>query len=295
MNKYTVILFYKFINIENPQALRDEQKALCKELGLLGRVLVSGEGINGTLEGETLAIEKYQEALKKNSLFSDLVFKRSKGNGQAFTKLEIKVRSEAVTLGAGTFNIAEETAPTLTAEELEAMYQKDEDFIVLDLRNDFEIEVGRFEKTFDPGLRNFRDLPNKLKELKEAKELKGKKVVTVCTGGIRCEKATCLLKRHGFDNLYQLKDGIHTYMEKFPTSHFKGSLYVFDNRLTDPLTDSSEREIIGRCSYCSSLTESFYSDDNVRPSRKVICCEECFNQRRDVLRSCRPPEEVVRE
>lgn len=285
MQNYLIILFYKFITIENPEQFRIEHRALCESLDLRGRMLIASEGINATFEGTEENIKKYEAALHAMPDFKDLVIKESQGTGQAFTKLKIKVRKEIVTLGAGDFDIAEETAPEITAAELEEMYAKDEDFVVLDLRNDFEVLVGQFEKTYDPKLRNFRDLTELLPKLAD---LKNKKVVAVCTGGIRCEKATCLLKRHNFSNLYQLKDGIHTYMQQYPTSHFKGSLFVFDNRMTTPVVEGVDREIISKCSYCQIPTEQFYSDDSVRPSVKIICCDDCFLLHQDRLRSCNP-------
>lgn len=285
MSSYTIILFYKFTTISDPEAFRKEQRALCQSLHLKGRLLIATEGINGTFEGTTEEVKHYEAALHALPAFADVVFKESEGNGQAFTKLEIKVRSEVVTLGVGEFDIKAETAPEITADELEDLYKKDEEFVVLDLRNDFEIEVGQFEKTINPGLRNFRDLPAVLPQLKD---LKDKKVVAVCTGGIRCEKATCLLKREGFTNIYQLKDGIHTYMQAYPQSHFKGTLFVFDNRMTTPVAEHGPREIISKCTYCQTPTEQFYSDDSVRPSIKVICCDTCFLAHQDRLRSCNP-------
>lgn len=290
MQPYTIILFYRFTDIAHPEQFRDEQKKLCQALGLKGRLLVAHEGVNGTFEGTTEAIEQYKQILTSQPGFAGLIFKESHGTGHAFTKLEIKVRREVVTLGVGDFDIAAETAPELSPTELEALYEKEEDFVVLDLRNDFEIAVGQFDKTVNPALENFRDLPDKVKDLEH---LKDKKVVAVCTGGIRCEKATCLLKRAGFSNLYQLKDGIHTYMQEFPASHFKGSLFVFDNRMTTPVTTGYQHEVIGRCAYCSETCEQFYSDDSVRPSKKIICCDRCFVDHQDRLRSCQP--EIVND
>jgi UPF0176 protein len=280
---YNIILFYKFIDIKDPYKLRDEQKKLCASFSLKGRMLIAEEGINATFEGRASDIEAYKNKLREDERFADIVFKESAGTGEAFTRLEIKVRKEVVTLGAGKFDIKNETAPEITADELEALYGKNEDFVVLDLRNDFEIDAGYFEKTIDPGLRNFRNLPEKLPQLAH---LKDKKVIAVCTGGIRCEKATCLLKKEGFKDLYQLKDGIHTYMQRYPSRHFKGSLFVFDNRMTTPIVDTPEREIVGKCRYCENKCEAFYSNDAVRPSLKIICCDNCAKQREDVLRKC---------
>ena len=280
---YTIILFYKFIGIKSPEKLRKEQKVLCESLNLKGRFIIAEEGINATLEGKTADIKKYMRALHAIPRFKDIVFKQSVGTGVGFTKLMVKVRPEVVTLGVGKFNIKKETAKAITPAQLEKLYKKDEDFVILDLRNEFEIDTGRFDKTVSPNLKNFRDLPAQLKAIKN---LKHKKVITVCTGGIRCEKATCLLKREGFADLYQLKDGIHAYMQKYPNKHFKGSLFVFDNRMTTPVVDAPNREIVGQCVYCSKPCEDFYNDDSTRPSTKLICCSKCIKPRRSQLREC---------
>ncbi len=270
-SQYIVILFYKFIELDRPEQVKDDQLELCASLGLKGRILIAKEGINGTLEGTPEQIDIYKSNMQSNPLFSDVVFKESKGNGKAFTKLRIKVRDEVVTLGVGKIDI-KNTARELSAEELDSLYENEQDFVVLDLRNDYEIQVGQFEKTYNPKLQNFRDLPEKLEELEHLKE---KKVVAVCTGDIRCEKATCLLKEKGFKDLYHLKDGIHSYMQKFPGKRFKGSLFVFDNRMTTPVVETENREIIGRCKYCRVSSEEFYSDESTRPSTKIICCNLC--------------------
>lgn len=282
--KFTVILFYTFAKIKNPESFRDKQRKIAEACNLKGRMLVAHEGVNATFEGTTKDTKKYIRELRKQRMFKNVVFKESVGNGLAFTKLMVKVRPEIVTLGVGELNIKKDTAPVVTATEFEKMYEKNEDFVVLDLRNDFEVEAGYFEKTVDPKLRNFRDLPAKLKELSY---LKDKKVVSVCTGGIRCEKATALMKKEGFKNLYQLKDGIHTYMKKYPGKHFKGTLFVFDNRMVTPVVDGADRETVGRCKFCNELCEEFYNDDSVRPSRKVICCDKCIVSHKK-LRRCIP-------
>lgn len=280
--RYTVILFYKFVPVQDPAALRDEQRALAEACNLKGRMLVATEGVNATFEGTDADVARYKAALAVHPLFAGMPIKESAGTGTAFRKLEVKVRREVVTLGAGAFAVDQETAPALESAELERMYERGDDFVVLDLRNDYEIAVGRFDKTIDPGLRNFRDLPEKLPELSR---LKDKKVVTVCTGGIRCEKATCLLRREGFTDVVQLKDGIHTYMQQYPGKHFRGSLFVFDNRITTPVVDTLGREIIGECAFCGANTEDVYNDDTVRPSRKVICCAKCIGAQHETLRS----------
>jgi UPF0176 protein len=267
---YTIILFYKFTNIKNPEKFRDMQRKIAAAFDLKGRMLVAGEGVNATFEGTTNNIKGYIKKLREQKIFKDVVFKNSAGNGKGFTKLMVKVRPEVVTLGVGELNIKKDTAPVITAQKLEKMYAKKEDFVVLDLRNDYEVQAGYFDNTVNPKLSKFKELPDKMKELAY---LKHKKVVAVCTGGIRCEKATVLLKKEGFVNIYQLKDGIHTYMKKFPGKHFKGSLFVFDNRVVTPVEDSENREVVARCFDCGIACEDFYNDDRVRPSKKssLLC------------------------
>jgi UPF0176 protein len=270
---YIVILFYKFTHIADPAALVQAHKDKGKELGLTGRMIVAGEGVNGTFEGTVQAIQAYKDFLYSDPRFADVLVKESEGNGRGFTRLTIKARDEVVTLGKPGINLVSETAPELPADELEKWYEENRDFAVLDLRNDYEIEVGQFDKTINPKLGNFRELPEKLNELKDFKD---KKVVIVCTGGIRCEKAGCLLKQEGFSDVHQLKDGIHTYMQKHPGKHFKGTLFVFDNRMTTDVVETPNKEVIGRCVFCNTPTENFCSDDNYRPSKKILCCQGCF-------------------
>ncbi len=286
-SKYQVILFYKFVQIDNPELLRQEQHDLASKLGLLGRLLIASEGINGTFEGDPDAIKAYMEAMHADPRFADIAFKISEGNGSAFPKLKVKVRPEIVTLDPGReIDPTTQTATELTADELEKWYQNDEDFVVLDLRNDYEIKSGYFEKTVDPQLRNFRDLTDeKINQLANDERIKGKKVLTVCTGGIRCEKATCLMNDNRFPELYQLKDGIHTYMEQYPNSHFKGTLFVFDNRSATDLGAGENREVVSQCKYCAEPTENYVNDDSHKPSLKILCCDDCYEERKDSLRA----------
>jgi UPF0176 protein len=282
--EYVVILFYKFMNLPDPKAVMNAMRATCQEHQLLGRIIIAEEGVNGTLEGTRENIENYKKALKKDPLFSDMPIKESLGNGKAFTKLKVKVRAETVTLGVGKLDVPKETGNVITPTDLNKLYESKEDFVLIDFRNTYEIDVGKFDNTIDPGLANFRDLPAKLPELKQ--KYKDKKVVTVCTGDIRCEKATCLLRREGFSDVYHLKDGIHTYMKEYPGQHFKGSLFVFDNRLTTDVVKIENKEIIGQCRYCKTPTEDFYADDRVRPSKKVLCCPACYEINKSHLRDC---------
>ncbi|MBI3342296.1 hypothetical protein HY024_04190, partial [Candidatus Curtissbacteria bacterium] len=223
MAMFSVLLYYKYVQIEDPAALMYAQKELCERLDLKGRIIVAKEGINGTVEGKKVDIEKYIETMKKDETFQKTHFKLSQGTGSAFVKLSVKVRDEIVSghLMSWDVNPNETTGKYLTAEQLHQWIAAKKQFYIVDMRNDYEQEVGAFENSVLPGLSNFRDLPKVLPKLEH---LKDETVVTVCTGGVRCEKASGFLVKHGFADVYQLFGGIVTYMEKYPNEDFGGAL-----------------------------------------------------------------------
>jgi UPF0176 protein len=286
MEKHIVTIFYKFAGIQNPEQERVRQRYLCEKLGLKGRILISQEGINGTAEGREEDIKEYIDELKKDPYFSDVYFKMSDGIGESFPKLVVKVRDEVVTTGLDYAQdigpLAGKTAQYIEKQELYDLFNSDEEFYVIDMRNDFEHEVGHFEgSVFLKNMRNFRDLP---KILPDIEHLKDKKVVTVCTSGIRCEKASGFLLHHGFSNVFQLKDGIMEYMQTYPNEHFKGKLYVFDQRVVIGFnTDSPEHEIVGQCKKCNSSSENLVDHREGGVRKYQIVCEDCILSGKVVL------------
>ena len=269
---YQVILFYKYIAIEDPTAVADTVRELALQLDLIGRVIVAPEGINATLEGTEERTASFIEAFLSDERFSDIDIKRSFGGGTTFPKLSVKVRSEIV----GTHLKKEDADPTvrtgkrLSADELHAWYQNKEDFVVVDMRNDYEYASGHFENSVDPGMRACRDLPKVLPALTG---LQNKTVVTVCTGGVRCEKMSAYLVGKGFKDVYQLDGGIHTYMQKYPTGAFKGALYTFDQRVIMDFT--KERGVIGRCRLCGVQTEEYVNCANTECHLHFLACTAC--------------------
>jgi UPF0176 protein len=273
---FTVILYYKYIYIADPKKLVSQQKALCSKLGLTGRILIAHEGINGTLEGTDEAIADYCENLALNPLFEDISIKRSSGTGSAFPKLMVKVRDEIVSshISKEAIDPNRKTGKYLTSEELHEWFKSAREFYIVDMRNDYETSAGLFENSIPSGLGNFRDLPHVLDSLAH---LRDKTVLTVCTGGVRCEKASAFLVENGFSDVYQLKDGIVTYMEKYPNQHFKGKLYVFDQRVLMGFnTESPEHEVIGRCRHCGKSSEHFVNCANDDCHLHFISCEPCM-------------------
>lgn len=279
--EYEVILFYKYIHIDNPKAFRDEQFALCKRLYMKGRMIIASEGINGTFEGTKEACKEYMEHMKQDPRFSDIHWKISSGtkDGTAFPRLSVKVRKEIVSLHLGDnenqpdINPNQITGNHLKPEDLHQWYKEGKKFHIVDMRNDYELRVGKFEGTIFPNLNNFRDLKQNIKKIEN---LKDETVLTVCTGGVRCEKASGLLVREGFKQVYQLDGGIVSYMEKYPGQDFKGSLYVFDKRIVMNFDDKDNHEVIGRCSKCAKPSEHYVNCANLMCHDHFICCEDCL-------------------
>ncbi len=275
---HTVLLFYKYVDINDPVTLCDIQKTLCKKLGLKGRMIIAHEGINATFEGTDEAIEEYCSELVKDTRFADVHFKKSTGTGKAFRKLSIKVRDEIVSghLGEIDVNPQEVTGKYISAEELHDWIGAKREFYIVDMRNDYEQKSGYFTGSILPEMGNFRDLPKVLPKLAH---LKNKTIVTVCTGGVRCEKASGFLVKNGFTDVYQLHGGIVTYMEKYPNQDYKGKLYVFDNRLVMGFnTDDPSHEIVGKCANCGKTSENYVNCINDICHRHFIACGDCVNE-----------------
>lgn len=275
---FQVLLYYYYGELPDAPILVEQQRELCAALGLKGRVLIGEEGINGTLEGETEASERYVEALREDTRFANVHMKRSAGTGKAFAKLSIKYRREIVgaALGSDDFNPAEFTAPYLSAEQLHEWIRTGKEFYIVDMRNAYEHQSGHFEGSILPPMRHFRELPDMLPMLEH---LKDKTVVTVCTGGVRCEKASGFLLRKEFREVYQLFGGIVTYMERYPNEDFRGKLYVFDGRITMGFeTDSPAHVIVGRCKHCGQPSEHYVNDDGDPSRPHFICCPICAAQ-----------------
>jgi UPF0176 protein len=272
---YEVLLYYKYFPIDDPEKVCESQRLLCETLGLKGRIIIAHNGINGTVEGTVDKTQLYIEKMQKDPRFADIVFKKSKGTGNALRKLQVRVRKDLVSDHTDEWGVdpRETTGKYLTPEELHEWFRSGKKFYIMDMRNNYEHKSGHFEGSILPDIDNFRDLPKVLPTLKKYDD---RPIVTVCTGGIRCERASGLLIKNGFREVYQLLDGIVTYMEKYPNEDFKGKLYVFDNRLVMGFeTDSPKHEVIGRCVVCNSLSENYVNCRDHICHRHFICCMSC--------------------
>jgi len=274
---YQVLLYYKYIPVANPEDLRISQRFLCESLQLTGRIIVATEGINGTIGGTIESTEKYIENMRSDPRFADVHFKKSKGISDTFPRLSIKVRSEIVSTHITSVVLDPHTATArhLAPEMLNTWYREGKKFKVIDMRNTYELEVGKFKNSLDPETTNFRDLPQSLQKLKVYKD---ETIVAVCTGGVRCEKASQYLKTQGFKDVYQLDGGIVTYMEKYPGQDFEGTLYTFDKRKTLDFCAPGQKKVIGKCLHCEVSTETIVDCADDMCHSQITCCENCVNK-----------------
>ena len=273
--KYQVLLYYKYVKIKNPEEVLVWQRELCESLNLQGRIIVATEGINGTVEGKTQNTKKYISAMEDSDLFKKINFKKSEGSGDAFGKLIVRVRPEVVTARIP-IDPTKASGKYITAEKLHQWFDEKKEFYIVDMRNDYEYQSGHFKNFIPSGIHNFYDLPDVLPKLEH---LKNKTIVTVCTGGIRCEKASGFLLMNGFNDVYQLEGGIQTYMEKYPNQNFLGKLYVFDKRLTIGFNiDDPQHKIVGKCMNCNKASDSYVNCEYDICHHHHIRCDECLDQ-----------------
>ena len=223
------IAAYRFVALEHLPQLRDEMQTRCKSLRLKGTVLIAEEGINLFLAGAASGVEAYLAALRADSRFAAIEAKRSWSAEQPFKRLLVKIKREIVTMRRPEFDRARTPAPRLAAQELKRWLDEGRDLVLLDTRNQFEVDMGTFENTLSLQLKSFADFPDATPAL--AERVRDRTIVTFCTGGIRCEKAAPWLISRGFRDVYQLDGGILNYFEQCGSAHFRGDCFVFDARV----------------------------------------------------------------
>lgn len=279
---YRVLLYYLYVPIENHEEFAAEHLAACKALELKGRILVASEGINGTVSGTIEQTNQYMDMMKADPRFADIVFKIDEADGHAFKKMHVRPRNELVTLRLeDDINPNRTTGQYLSPKEFFEQMQ-DENTIVLDARNDYEYDLGHFRGAIKPEITNFRELPDWVRENKQMFE--GKKVLTYCTGGIRCEKFSGWLVEEGFEDVSQLHGGIATYGKdpEVQGDLWDGQMYVFDERIAVPI-NQKEHVIVGRDIYSGEPCERYVNCANPECNKKILCSEE--NEHK-YMRSC---------
>ena len=288
MREPKVIQFYAFTPITDPEAIRLWQKTLCESLDIKGRILISEHGINGTLGGEISRLKKYTKATKEFLGFKGIDFKWSDGTGNDFPRLMVKVKPELVTFGTpyqikvdkrGVVGGGIHLKPPQVHKLVE---ERGDEVVFFDGRNSWEAKIGKFKNAVVPETTTTRDF---VAELDSGKydHLKEKPIVTYCTGGIRCEILSSLMKERGFKEVYQIDGGIVKYGMKYRDNGlWEGSLFMFDGRLT--LDFSDQTKVIGECEKCNTPTKQYYNCARALCHRLILLCDECAKM--DPNKSC---------
>jgi len=270
MKKYQVLLYYCYTPIADPDAFREEHHLFCLDNNLKGRIIIASEGINGTVSGLKEDCQRYMEHIKADARFASLEFKVEDLEVGAFKKLNVRVKSEIVYSGFSHIDPNERTGIHLEPDQFKEIKDQ-EDVVLLDCRSTYEHSVGRFKNAITMDIENFRDMPEKIQELQKYKD---KKVVTYCTGGIKCEKASAYLLEQGFENVYQLHGGIIKYGIEEGGEDFDGKCYVFDNRIVADV-NTINPEVVATCYVCDTKTDRMVNCANSECNKHVPICEKC--------------------
>lgn len=271
---FYTLAFYQIEPIENPRNEVIKHKEYLQNLDAKARIYISEEGINGQASFAREDALKYIDWMHARKEFAKVQFKIDEWHEHVFPKLTVKYRKQLVALDKKVdfTKKGEHISPKEFRETLESS----EPHILLDVRNDYEWAVGHFEGARLPKHATFREFDAWANELKKEVNPEKTKVLMYCTGGIRCELYSSLLKESGFDNVKQLSGGVIEYGHKEGSAKWKGKLFVFDDRLTVPL-NHEKTEVIGQCHHCQTPNESYYNCANMDCNELFLCCKECLN------------------
>lgn len=273
MIKYQTLLYYCYSTIENAEQFASDHLQFCKSLNLVGRIIVADEGLNGTVSGTVQSCKNYMDSVLSDPRFAKIDFKIDEVPEPSFIKMHCRYKSEIVHSGLKDPHIINPerlTGVHLGAEEFIRM-KDDEEVVILDVRSDYEHSIGRFKNAVTLDIENFRDFPQKINELAK---YKNKKIITYCTGGIKCEKASALLLHEGFENVYQLHGGIIKYGKEAGGQDFEGKCYVFDNRVAVDI-NTVNPVVISTCRNCGAHTTKMINCANPECNEHFTQCDDC--------------------
>jgi len=270
---YLTLLYYHYTPIEEAEVFAIRHLKFCKRLELKGRIIVADEGLNGTVSGTRASCEEYMRHLKEDPRFESMHFKIDEVEKPSFTKIFCRYKAEIVhsgLRGEKQINPWEKTGIHLDPHDFLKMKDQ-EDVLVLDVRSNYEHRLGKFSGALTMDLNHFRDFPEKINQLSG---YKNKKIITYCTGGVKCEKATAFLLDNGFEEVYQLKGGIINYSKETGGIDFEGKCYVFDDRVSIPVNHVNP-VVIGKCRDCGAPTEKMINCANPFCNDHFLQCENC--------------------
>jgi len=270
-NQITNIAGYRFIDLDDRDDLRQPFRDITAKLGLKGTILLSKNGINFFLAGNQKSIDGYISYLNEDKRFQDIPLHISYTNYQPFRRMLVRLKKEIIALGIDEIKPAEHTGQFIEPKEFKEWLDDEREMIVLDARNDYELRLGTFENAVNLNIKSFRQFPEAIKELKQDKSTP---VVMFCTGGIRCEKASVVMEKQGWGNVYQIKGGILGYFKETGGAHWNGDCFVFDQRVSiDKNLNETEHEMCFACreplTHQEMLSEKYVLDE---------CCPYCYEK-----------------
>ncbi|PID42138.1 MAG: hypothetical protein CSB48_11430 [Proteobacteria bacterium] len=273
MSKIVVCALYKFVTLENFNELREPLLDVMLKNGVKGTLLLAKEGINGTVAGSREGVDNLLDWLKSDARLADLSFKESYDDSIPFSRTKVKLKKEIVTMGVEGIDPRQVVGTYVKPGDWNALIS-DPDVLVVDTRNDYEVNIGTFEGAINPETESFREFPGYVAENLDPE--KHKKVAMFCTGGIRCEKSTGLLKEKGFEEVYHLEGGILKYLEEVPEEEtlWRGECFVFDNRVS--VNHKLEK---GRYDQCNACRHPITEEDKKSEHYVVgVSCPHCFDK-----------------
>ena len=269
--KVVNIAGYRFVDLHDRDQLREPFLKRCEELNLKGTILLSPNGINFSQSGSQESIDGYLEFIESDDRFVGIPLKVTYNNYQPFRRMLVRLKKEIISLGMDEIKPLEFTGPNIKPVQFQEMLDNEEEVIVLDTRNDYEVRVGTFKNAIDLNIPSFRDFPEAVSKLPE--EYKKKPIVMFCTGGIRCEKASAVMLKSGFENVKQLEGGVLDYFKETDASHWDGDCFVFDDRVAVD-KDLNETDYV----MCYSCREPLTKEEVRSPDYKIDdYCPYCIN------------------
>ncbi|MDB2667467.1 rhodanese-related sulfurtransferase [Luminiphilus sp.] len=267
-----VAALYRFVRLDDYESMREPLLNFCTERGVKGTLLLAHEGVNGTISGGKTAIADVLSYLRSDERLTDLDCKFSYHEERPFLRMKVKLKREIVTMGLAGVDPNQSVGRYASPEEWNELVD-DPECLVIDTRNDYEVEIGSFRGAINPGTKSFRDFPAWVDENLDPQ--KHKKVAMFCTGGIRCEKSTSLLVSKGFDDVWHLKGGILNYLEQTPevSTRWEGECFVFDSRVA--VNHQLEKGQYDQCFACR-----FPLDDAQKESPQYVpgvSCPRCHD------------------
>lgn len=271
-NEILVAALYKFVEIDDLLSLQSNLYEICEKNNIMGTILIANEGINGTISGKTNEINQTISLLKSDKRFANIEIKYSSTDKQPFHRMKVRLKKEIVTIGLPEINPNKKVGTYVKPEDWNDLIS-DPNVIVIDTRNKYETKIGSFQNALDPETSSFREFPDWVKKFKSSKENANKKIAMFCTGGIRCEKASSLMKEEGFEDVYHLQGGILKYLETIDkeNSLWNGECFVFDQRVC--LTDELEVGSYKMCFACRMpITEEEMQNEKYIEGISCIYC-----------------------